>query len=140
MAEVIFKRMLAEEGLNDWKVGSAGVWAQPDISATPTAVAAMNERGLNLSAHLSKPVTDDLINGYDLVLVMERRQQEALTDLYPQHADRIYLLGEMAGLSKDVDDPVGEPLERYLETAKDIHYYLMEALPAMQEKIAQSKA
>jgi protein-tyrosine phosphatase len=139
MAEVIFRQMLTEEGLEDWKVASAGVWAQPDISATPTAVVAMDERGLNLSAHLSKSVTDDLIKVYDLVLVMERRHQDALRNQFPEYADRVFLLGEMAGLSKEVDDPVGEPLERYMETAKDIHYYLMEALPTMRAKFDSKK-
>ena len=139
MAEVIFKQMLNEEGLVDWKVGSAGVWAEPDISATPTAVVAMNERGLNLSAHLSKPVTNELLNDHDIVLVMERRHQETLKNQYPQFADRVFLMGEMAGINNEVDDPIGKPLERYRETAENIQYYLMETLPVMREKFAQSK-
>ena len=133
MAEVLFRQLLVEEDLKDWDVVSAGVWAQPGFAATPTAVTAMHERGLNLSMHLSRPVTTELLENVDLVLVMERRHQEAMGASFPQFMDKFHLLGEMAGISREVDDPVGEPLERYRETASDIHYYLLEALPNMRK-------
>jgi protein-tyrosine phosphatase len=136
MAEVLFKQLLEEEGLQDWEVASAGVWAQPNVTATPTAVMAMDERGLNLATHLSRPVTAEMLGDVDLVLVMERRHQEALDASFPQFSNKFHLLGDMAGLAKEVDDPVGEPLARYRETARDIHYYLLEALPKMRELLA----
>jgi protein-tyrosine-phosphatase len=139
MAEVMFKQLLEEEGVGDWQVLSAGVWAQPGIAATPTAVMAMHERGLNLSTHLSRPVTAELLDEIDVALVMENRHKEALINSFPQFADKIHLLGEMAGLSQEVDDPVGEPLQRYRETARDIHYYLQEALPHMQAMLADQR-
>jgi protein-tyrosine-phosphatase len=137
MAEVLLKQLLDEGGLQDWEAASAGVWAQPGVGATATAVAAMEERGLNLSTHLSRQVTAELLESFDLVLVMERRHQQALNASFPQFTEKVHLLGDMAGLSKEVDDPVGEPLERYRETARDIHYYLQEALPNMREMLAE---
>lgn len=139
MAEVLFRQLLEEEGLGDWEVSSAGVWAQTGIAATATAVAAMQEKGLNLSMHLSRQVTAELLGEIDMALVMERRHQETLANSYPQFADKIHLLGDVAGLSKEVDDPVGEPIQRYRETASDIQYYLLEALPNMQAMLAEKK-
>lgn len=136
MAEVLFRELLDDEGLQDWEVMSGGVWAQPGFAATATAVEAMNERKLNLTTHLSKPVTSELLERVDLALVMERRHQKALASSFPQFADKVHLLGDLAGNSKEVDDPVGEPLERYRKTARDIHYYLQEALPAIQAMLA----
>jgi protein-tyrosine-phosphatase len=138
MAELLLRQLLEEEGLQGWEVASAGVWAQPGFSATPTAVTAMQEKGLNLTTHLSRPVTAELLEGVDLALVMERRHQDALKESFPQHADKVHLLGDMAGISKEVLDPVGEPLQRYRETARDIQYYLLEALPNMREMLADS--
>lgn len=139
MAEVLFKQLLAEEGLQDWKVDSAGVWAQPNMAATPTAVMAMDEMGLNLATHLSRQVTAEMLANVDMVLVMERRHQDALSRSFPQFADKVHLLGDVAGISKEVADPVGEPIERYRETARDIQYYLLEALPNIQVMLSKQQ-
>ena len=78
----------------------------------------------------------------DLVLVMDSGHRQALREAYPQSADRVHLLSEMAGEGGPVEDPVGSTIEKYRLTADRITDLLtrgldrirdLEARPAAQE-------
>ncbi len=62
----------------DQRVGEGGAivesagFGRPGLPAIPDAVAAMAARGLDVSAHRSRPVTDALLADSDLVLTAER--------------------------------------------------------------------
>jgi len=71
-AEASFRRMAPEI-----RIGSAG-FIGPDRPAPEEASKVAQERGVDLSAHLSKLVTRELAYGQDLVVVMEPRQVGAL--------------------------------------------------------------
>ncbi len=126
MAETLFKRLLTSklspEKASNWRVASAGTWAENGEPATFGAQAAMAKRGLNLSNHHSQQVTEKLLAKYNLVLVMEAGHKEALQAEFPQYAQKIYLLTEMlgAGLQADIEDPMGGSLDDYEKTAVEL--------------------
>ncbi len=125
MAEALFERIVAErDEENEWQVASAGVWAAPDHPATDHARLAMEERGLDISAHLSQPTSRELLREVHLVLVMENAHQEALQAHYPEFADRIVLFRSLAGDDSDFDDPVGGSLDRYRRAAEELESIL----------------
>jgi len=125
MAEVLFKSILKERGeLNEWRVESAGVWAYIGAQATGNAQQAMQERGLDLSQHLSQPTTNDLLAQFDLIVVMTCEQQEALAEQDPSTVRRIDLLRELAGEEGDFVDPVGGTIDTYREAAKELDVLL----------------
>lgn len=71
-AEASFRRMVPEI-----RADSAG-FIGPDRPAPDQAREVARERGVDLSAHVSKLVTRELTRGQDLVVVMEPRQVGAL--------------------------------------------------------------
>jgi protein-tyrosine-phosphatase len=113
-AQALFARKLEEEAVEgDWRVGSAGTYAQPGMPPTPNAQSVVGELGLDISDHRSRRVDADLLADFDLVLVMERGHKEALQFEFPEAAARVHLLSEMVGEVYDIEDPVGKSVEEY---------------------------
>ncbi|MEW8976950.1 MAG: low molecular weight protein arginine phosphatase [Symbiobacterium sp.] len=110
-------------------VESAGTGAFPGLPASPHAVTVMQERGIDLSGHRSRPVQS--LDGYDLVLTMTRGHRDALRNRFPDAAGRIFSLGEYAGTGEDVPDPFGGSLEAYQKTAAALE----RLLPAVVDRI-----
>lgn len=113
LAEALFREMVRRRGEDAaWQIGSAGVWALEGSPAALAAMRAASSRGLNLSAHVARPVTQMLLEQSDLVLVMEREHLEAIQETFPGLGGRVHLLASMAGEAGQVEDPVGLPFER----------------------------
>lgn len=113
------------------EVKSAGTWAEEGHPATPHGVTVMAERGLDNSGHKSQPITKELMEEFDLVLTMESGHKEAIQIEFPEKASKVFMLSEMAGLSKNIDDPVGGSLEDYQNTADEIEEWIDRGFPRM---------
>lgn len=137
MAEAIFRDMLQERGApGDWTIGSAGVRALVGEPATLFTQSTLRERGIELRSHRSRPVTRDLLQGYNLVLTMEREQQAALQSAFPEMADRVCLLASMVDGDFDIDDPVGRPIEQYRALADELTDVLRRGMPRIERLAA----
>ena len=93
----------------------------------------MKMRGMDISTHQSKPVTEDLLKQFDLVLAMESHHKEGLKVAFGEDAQRVYMLSEMVDVEENIDDPVGGELEDYQETADRLERILSQGL----ERIVQ---
>lgn len=91
-ARLLCDLLAAREELQDWRVESAGIWAD-DGQET--------ER----NGHNSRSVNQTLLGEFNLILVMERGQRDALVFEFPEYRDRIYTLSSMAGYSWDIHNP-----------------------------------
>ncbi|QZY55507.1 low molecular weight protein arginine phosphatase [Crassaminicella profunda] len=133
MAEVIFKNILEELGekTKGLKVISAGTAAMIGQSASKNAVVAMNEKGIDLSAHEATLVTKELIKEADLILTMTRNHQQQVLYIEPKAKEKTYTLKEYIGDEGDILDPYGQPIEVYRKCAKEIE----ENLKVLVEKI-----
>jgi protein-tyrosine-phosphatase len=80
----------------------------------------MAERGIDLSSHLARPVTLEMVTEADLVLVMTQNHAEAVKMAFPDQAHKVYLLSEMIGRVYDIHDPYGSPRIEYTHTAKEL--------------------
>jgi len=121
MAAALFRRRLQQDPLrSNWRVLSAGLWAANGEPASPNAVVALAERGVDLSRHIARRVTRELIAEADLVLAMTPHHVEALRLAFPEAADRIHLLAEMAGETHGIADPYGLSLSAYRATASEL--------------------
>ncbi|MCL6581298.1 MAG: threonylcarbamoyl-AMP synthase [Firmicutes bacterium] len=116
-----------------YAVESAGTAAVSGLPASPEAVEVARERGLDLTAHRSRPVTPDLLARARLILTMTREHKETLVRLHPGVADRTFTFKGYAGTAgtgdrdssggddaEDIRDPIGCGLEAYRRTADDI--------------------
>ena len=127
MAMVLLRKHVQDLGLDEeWRVDSAGTWAEEGVPATDNAVLTMEERGLNIAEHRSRKVTREMMLAYDLVLVMVSNHKEALHVEFPDQAHKVFLMSEMVGEDWDVDDPIGMPMEEYRATAEMIERIIKE--------------
>lgn len=114
-------------------VESAGTGALPGMAASPHAVTAMRDRGLDLTNHLSRTAAGELLTGADLVLTMTERHKERLLANDPALLGRVYSLGEYAGTGEEVPDPFGGSLADYERTAQTLERMLQRVV----ERISQ---
>lgn len=121
MAEVLAEDLLAKKhGVSrdrlagaGVRVGSAGIMTGGGAPASPEAVVVMRERGLDLSGHVSRPLSRELVQDADLILTMTRGHLEGLLTLVPDARDRAGLLD----VEGDIEDPIGQSIEVYREVA-----------------------
>ncbi len=109
---------LEERGI---MVMSAGVAATPGVRPSPEAVAAMKQRGLDLSMHESQPLTDRLVRFADIILTMTHGHRDAIVASFPDAAARTHIISKNRG---DVSDPIGGPPDLYHRCADQIDGYL----------------
>lgn len=91
MAEALLDRVTPA----DVVVGSAGVLAEVGRPATPRAVEVMARRGLDISAHRSRPTSQELLAGSDLVVTMESAHLVQLVADDPGLLGRVFTLVEL---------------------------------------------
>jgi protein-tyrosine phosphatase len=122
LAAAWFQKRLADQSdARDWSVGSAGTWTEPGQTVVPSAKWMYDHFGLDLNAHRSQRVSGELLEHYDLILVMENSQREGLLVEFPQLEGRIQLLSQAAtGMAYDIPDPGVIPDEGFLDIAKEV--------------------
>jgi protein-tyrosine phosphatase len=100
---------------------SAGISAAPGGRAADEAIAIMKERGLDLSAHESQPLSDRLVRFADAIITMTRSHRDAILAHWPEAESRTHVLSRGAG---DVSDPIGGPADLYRRCAQQIDEFL----------------
>lgn len=74
MAEGIFKKMLADRGVNGVECSSAGLFAMTGDSACDNAVKAAERFGVDISAHRARRITSYILDETDEFVCMTREQ------------------------------------------------------------------
>jgi len=111
MASALCRKRLQEigevpesEGL---RICSAGLFAHDSLTASPEAIAVMQEEGIDISRHRSSRLRAVHVREADLILTMTISQREYIIDKYPEKSENTYTLGEFTG------DEIGEVLDPY---------------------------
>jgi L-threonylcarbamoyladenylate synthase len=118
MAEGLAARILADRlgcapeelGRHGIDVESAGTAAMPGLAASPNAVEAMRERGIDIGSHRSRPITVDVLLAADYIWVMTRSHLESVLRLAPELAGRVALVDPTGDA---IADPIGGDLDAY---------------------------
>lgn len=121
MAEAIARGSLEERGWTHVDVRSAGTGAVPGMMASPEAVEVAREHGLELARHASQPLTAELIDWADLVLVMGASHMHVVRDLGGD--DKVSLVTEFTegdGHALPVADPFGGEIDHYREAFEQL--------------------
>jgi len=135
MAQGLLRKMLREEGVENVKVSSAGIAALLSYGIYGVLEKVLKEEGIDVTNHKPTQVTSDMVRDADLILVMERRQKEAILEMAPEVANRMFLLKEFAGEKENLDipDPIGQPEEVYRKRLEEIKEYLLKILEKILE-------
>lgn len=108
--------------------GSAGISVLFSTPASPKAVLAMEEYGLDITGHRSRQLTEELVEKADKILTMTRTHKMLVCEFFPSAEGKTFTLGEFAGHpERDVSDPFGRSAETYLTCADEIAKLLEES-------------
>lgn len=133
VAEGILRQRLESQFMDGWTVGSAGTWVEQERGASQNSVLVLEERGIDISDHVARTVTGEMLRDADLILCMETGHAEALMAEFPETRGKVYMLSQMVGRRHNVADPYGLPLEDYQHMAAEVEQLIDEALPRIRE-------
>jgi protein-tyrosine phosphatase len=138
MAEAAMQMLLDKERPGKAKVSSSGVSAARGYPATLYAIEAVKMWDLDLAGHESRPLTQEMIKEADLIFCMSPQHVSAITDMDPTAKNKTYLLKNFPDPSprgEAVEDPIGQPLDKYNECFLEIGEYLGKHLPEIVKRI-----
>jgi protein-tyrosine phosphatase len=122
MAEGMFRKYLAEKLKCDvdyldkmgYKIFSAGTMGTVGLPASAEAVVACAAKGIDIKAHSSTTLTQQLVDGCDYIFAMSKMHCERIGALNPEAANKCRLLAE----AKDIADPIGQEQQVYNDCAR----------------------
>jgi protein-tyrosine phosphatase len=94
-------------------ISSAGLMALVGYPADPLVITLLAERGLDATEHRARQITTDLVQGAELILVMETWQQRELEKSHLQARGRIFRLGHWHNF--EIIDPYRHGRESFEE-------------------------
>lgn len=121
MAEAIARAMVAERGIEDVVVSSAGTSAWDGSPASDPAVLVAMEHGMDITGHRSRVLTREIVEQADLVLVMGPHHLERAIAL--RNGGKAHLLTHYASRGASatpVADPFGGDLDAYRVTFDEL--------------------
>jgi protein-tyrosine-phosphatase len=125
MAAGILNRELSARGLDsEFLAESAGIWGKGGLPVVPEVMKIMGERGIDVSNHQSRIITEEIIDEANLILTMERSHKEAIYAEFPGKQLNLYLISELMGKKFNIEDPINKPYEVFTETADTLTYLI----------------
>lgn len=119
LAEAIARHRIAERGIPDLTVGSAGTSAWPDAPASDGSLLVALEHGMDLGEHRARMLSPELVASADVVLTMGPHHLERAEAL--GGTGRAHLLTAFAsGQARAVSDPFGGDLDVYRATYREL--------------------
>ena len=108
---------------------SAGLIVKNSQKSPVDAVAAAQKLGIDMNFHTSRPLTHELVDGYDVILAMEAWQLQQMKRQYPKYSSKFFLLplfdpikynNTQKFLQYNIEDPYGKTKDRYQESFQRI--------------------
>ncbi len=117
MAEGYFEKRIEEEKLKV-EVRSAGTLGIEGMKPSREVIQLFKEEKILPEEYRSTPLTKELVEWADIVLVMEDRHKETILTVVPAAESKIkYLRGfDPETEEKEIPDPIGMSFEAYKET------------------------
>lgn len=135
MAEGIFRRAVADQ--NDFQAMSAGLGAANGQPPSAFAVQAVKELGIDISNLRSRMLTPELVEGADYIIGMTHSHVDSILLLYPQAAEKTFLLREfdetLELFEKDITDPIGGSYQVYLNCRDQIEQGIVSLLRFLRQ-------
>jgi protein-tyrosine-phosphatase len=121
MAEGYFNSLADNRNLGDHLKGfSAGTNAAYGMKASEIAIELCQKDGINISSHVSQPLTPELAAESYLILTMTEKQKQEILKQFQQMQGKLFTLKEFVHEKGDIEDPIGTSLEVYEKTYREI--------------------
>ena len=115
MAEALLKDKCKQH--SNIKIESAGLGALVGHGADDAAQSLMKAKGVDISEHRARQLNSNLLNEFDLVLVMETGHIDAIHQMSPSSKGRVHLLGKWSDF--EIPDPYKQS-QRAFEVALEL--------------------
>ena len=129
MAEGIFRKVVSGR---PFEVRSAGLGAANGMPPSAHAIQAVRELGIDISGQRSQMLTAELVASSDYILGMTHSHVDSVMMMYPQAAEKTFLLREFDDtldlFEKDISDPIGGSYQVYLNCRDQIEQGIMSLL------------
>jgi protein-tyrosine-phosphatase len=119
MAQALLEKALRTKGKVNIEVISAGVAVAAGMGATEEVRELLRQEGIDISAHRARQLTRQMVVSSDIVLAMDRKQEEYIIQLAPEAKNRVFLLKEFAKITDNelgIADPIGSSRDFYHKT------------------------
>ena len=97
MAAALLIKHLANLGLDQFRIVSAGVTKDPQNQSDKRAEVAAKEFGIELKEHKPRRVTAEMVREADLIFVTDRFNEAVMLSAYPQARHKTFMLGTVNG-------------------------------------------
>jgi len=142
MAEGLLRHAMKER--HDVRIFSAGVGAIDGQPPSAHAVRALRELQIDISRQRSRMLTGELVAQADYIFGMTHGHVDAITLLYPQAADKTFVLREfddtLDNFEKDIADPIGGSYDVYLNVRDQIEQGIVTMLNFLEQNEAANGA
>ncbi|MEA2031664.1 MAG: low molecular weight protein arginine phosphatase [candidate division Zixibacteria bacterium] len=142
MAEGGLRVLLQKEHPDKFDIISAGTGAAIGFPATMYAIEASKIWDADISEHKSRPLTAELVDRADLIFGMSTSHIKEIRRLGDNAEAKSFLLKSFPNNNpegEEVEDPIGQPLDRYnetfLEIGESLGKHLQEIIKRIDEKI-----
>lgn len=137
MAEGIMKDLIKNNDLEDKVyISSAGTGVNLSLPASDYAIQALNEIGLDITNHWSRPLNRQLIEDSDLILAMTGAHKNHILKTMAEAEVKTFTLIEYA--TNDEKGNIEDPYFMDLDTYRNIRDEIMKYLLLVLEKIKGS--
>lgn len=137
MAEGLFRHLTARMG-DRYRTRSAGVGAADGMAPSPHSVQVLKELGIDISGLRSRSLTADMVREADLIFGMTHGHAHAVALMYPQAAEKTFVLREfddtLDAFEKDIADPIGGSYETYLRCRDEIEQGIFSMLKHLEQQ------
>jgi protein-tyrosine phosphatase len=128
MAEGILKDRVDRKRKGGMRVSSAGTWGLEGEPAAKHAIDVCSERGIDLSGHVARRLSPEMIQESDLILTMEMEHLQGVLDLAPDVLGKTRMLSQFGAeedrIHKEIRDPYGRPRKAYVSCFEEIEGYV----------------
>ena len=110
-----------EDKPEKWRAESAGTWTKPGLPISPLALQIARPLGLRgLESHITRQVSQEILDQFDLILVMESGHLEAIASEFHNVFGRLMMLSEVVdGRPYSILDPADQGNDPY-EVASEL--------------------
>jgi RpiB/LacA/LacB family sugar-phosphate isomerase len=140
MAEGLFRHLVERRG--GYEVSSAGLGAIDGQSPSAHSVTALGERGIDIGGLRSQQLTAQMVREADYIFGMTHGHVDDIRLLYPQAAEKTFLLREfdeaLEACEKDISDPIGGDYPTYLNCRNQIEQGLVSLLKFIEQTMTSA--
>ncbi len=122
LAEGYMTKFCKDANINWIEIKSCGTAAMPTYKIPVVVLSLLKDEGIDVSSHIPTPINKFLVDGSDLILVMENVHKQEIMRRYQGCDSKLFLLKEFAGEKENTEifDPIGQSEEIYIERANEI--------------------